>query len=388
MRLLLINYEFPPIGGGAATATHAIGRALAQMGHGVSVLTSGIASLSSESFEDGMQVTRLPTGRTRVDMGRFREMFAFILKSRRSAAALHRTHPFDASIAFFTIPSGPASLGLFRSDRVPYLVSLRGGDVPGLVPSHRALHLLTRPWRRQILRSATAIIANSEGLAVTSRSADPFPIRVVPNGVDLSAYVLKPVSKFRTKSEATFRLLYVGRIHPDKNLGAVIKQLRDLAPERRSRLELWVAGDGAQRPELVALADRLNLTAHIRWMGWQSKERLPSIYQDGDALVNPSFYEGMPNVVLEAMASGLPVIASDVPGNRSVVIPGETGLLFRLDQPEMLGNAIDRLMDDPDWAAKLGAAGRKRAEFGYSWTATVQSYLELLSRPPSTCSVQ
>jgi glycosyltransferase involved in cell wall biosynthesis len=96
----------------------------------------------------------------------------------------------------------------------------------------------------------------------------------------------------------------------------------------------------------------------------------------------------MPNVVLEAMASGIPVIASDVPGNRSVVIPEETGLLFPLDAPEVLGKAIVRLMDEPEWAAKLGAAGRKRAESGYSWSATAQSYLELLSPPPSTFFAQ
>jgi glycosyltransferase involved in cell wall biosynthesis len=137
----------------------------------------------------------------------------------------------------------------------------------------------------------------------------------------------------------------------------------------------------------VALASRLGVSTQIRWLGWQAKDALPNLYREADALVNPSLYEGMPNVVLEAMASGLPVIASDVPGNRAVVFPEETGLLFPLDDETALGASVTRLIGDPSLAGTLGQGGRSRAERDFSWLAAARSYLELLPSAPAKFSI-
>jgi glycosyltransferase involved in cell wall biosynthesis len=377
VNLLLVNYEYPPVGGGAANATQFLGRALIRLGHRVHVLTSGLQSADGTSEEYGIQIHRLPVGRRQPDRARQWEMVKFLLQSRSAAPRLHRDHRFEASIAFFTIPSGPASLQLFRLAGVPYIVSLRGGDVPGHVPGLHLKHLLTRPLRRAVLRRAGAIVANSESLAVTSRAADPFPVQVIVNGVD--AEVFHPVSNQKERSTTgRLRLLFVGRVHPEKNLGSVLRQLAALPAQMRDKFELHVVGDGAQRPELTTLAQKLDVDGRIQWLGWQKKSALPGLYRGADALVNPSHYEGMPNVVLEAMASGLPVFASDVPGNRAVVMPDETGVLFPLDQPQVLGAALLRLATDQAWGRSLGQAGRRRAEADFSWTRAAQSYLELL----------
>ncbi len=388
MNLLLINYEFPPIGGGAANATQSIGRAFVQKGHNVTVLTSALKRMPEMTMEDEMHVHRLATGRKHADRGSFREMISFIVKSRRKVLELHERQRFDASIAFFTIPSGPASLFLYRVKQVPYLVSLRGGDVPGHVPKHKALHVLTQVLRHSVLRSAKAIIANSEGLADTSRASDPFPVHVLPNGVDCSRFHPRNASKRRGDASELLRLLFVGRIHREKNLGVLFKQIELLGGERRSRLQLSIIGDGAQRSELEAFAARVGIASRIRWLGWRAKVELPDLYRDADALINPSQYEGMPNVVLEAMATGIPVVASDVPGNRSVVDRDVTGLLFPLGRPADLGQSICRLMDDPALGSSLGAAARQKAERSFSWPATAQSYLELLAPALSTSGLK
>jgi glycosyltransferase involved in cell wall biosynthesis len=93
--------------------------------------------------------------------------------------------------------------------------------------------------------------------------------------------------------------------------------------------------------------------------------------------VNPSLYEGMPNVVLEAMACGLPVIASRVPGNDELVREGETGFLFDLQQPDSVTNALGQLMNDRDLCARLGANARRRVTKNFSWSNAVQAYLAL-----------
>jgi glycosyltransferase involved in cell wall biosynthesis len=377
VNLLLINYEYPPVGGGAANATQALGRVFDQLGHRVDVLTSGLRGAAGVTEERSLRVHRLPVERPQADRATQGEMLAFLLQSRRAVPQLHRTHAFDAAIAFFTIPSGPAALRLHRLSGVPYAVSLRGGDVPGHVPGLGLKHILTQPLRRSVLRNAAAIVANSEGLAATSRAADPFPVHVIANGVDSTLFHPSTGAE-ASRADRRLRLLFVGRVHPEKNLGIVLRQLASLPPAVRECFELQIAGDGTERPELEALAGQLGLAAQVRWLGWQPKEAVPALYRSADALVNPSQYEGMPNSVLEAMASGLPILASDVPGNRSVVVPGDTGILFPLEQPALLGAALARLAADRSWGKAMGQAGRKRIEAEFSWLRTAQSYLELL----------
>ena len=103
------------------------------------------------------------------------------------------------------------------------------------------------------------------------------------------------------------------------------------------------------------------------------------MYQSADCLVNPSFYEGMPNVVLEAMASGLPVIASKVPGNDALVVDGETGFLFDLQEPDGLLAALRR-MDDVDLRRRMGVNGRARAMAEFSWRSVAQAYMEIFEK--------
>ena len=95
--------------------------------------------------------------------------------------------------------------------------------------------------------------------------------------------------------------------------------------------------------------------------------------------VNPSLYEGMPNVVLEAMACGLPVVASAVPGNDSLVHPGETGFLFKPGDGDAVCAALQEIRDKPALARTLGQSGRRRVEDGFSWEHVARSYLALFA---------
>ncbi len=374
--LLLLNYEFPPLGGGAANATFFIGRALVELGHRVTVITSALGEAEDVRTEAGIEVHRLRTGRAAPDRSTVGEMCRFITAAMRRGPGLARAARCDAAIAFFSIPSGVVARWLRLRLGLPYLVSLRGSDVPGHDRTLDRQHLLTRPLRRSVLRCAVGVVANSDSLAASSRAADPFPVGVIANGVDCDRFFPAGTSISGEK----LRLLFVGRVHREKNLGVVIDQLPALP-----NIELLVAGDGAQRPELAQRADKLGVSSRIRWLGWQAKDSLPALYRNAEVLVNPSLYEGSPNVVLEAMASGLPTIASDTPGNRSVVRDGENGLLFPLAEPAALQAALACMASDRTLARRLGENGRARAVAEFSWRHCAESYLELLNaaRPNS-----
>ena len=117
--------------------------------------------------------------------------------------------------------------------------------------------------------------------------------------------------------------------------------------------------------------------------GWlDDKDRLREIYQQADVVVNPSLYEGMPNVVLEAMACGLPVVASQVPGNDTLVRAGESGYLFKLGDGDGLCRALQEIRARPELAHTLGREGRRRVEAGFSWEQAARAYTALFKPAP------
>jgi len=142
---LLINYEYPPVGGGAASATSNLAAALRDHGHRVVVLTSAFQKLRGTVTEDGLEVVRVPVGRKEPHRASLLQMARFVAMASSMARSVARHHSVDRVIAFFSIPSGVVAWWLNHQMRIPYVVSLRGGDVPGTEPGLRlfigSLHL-------------------------------------------------------------------------------------------------------------------------------------------------------------------------------------------------------------------------------------------------------
>ena len=378
MKLLLVNYEFPPVGGGAANATSFLARALTEGGHEVTVLTTAFGALRGTSTEAGVEVVRVRTLRRSADRSNPLEMLSFLLAALIPGLRLAWRRRFDATIAFFTIPSGPVALLPWIVLRIPYVVSLRGGDVPGFVPEIDAIHRWIAPLRRAVLRRASAIIANSASLAQLSTAADPFPVGVIPNGVDPLAFAPQGAAN---PAEDEFRILFVGRLHSQKNVGMLIESAAALAAEPGPRVVLEIVGDGPERAALEKLAERAGAAALLRWRGWLDKGAVLDCYRRTHAFVNPSLYEGMPNTVLEAMACGVPVVASRIGGNEDLVVEGETGFLFDLGAPQQLTAALQRLRGSRALGIDLGARGRQRVIGEFSWPSVAERYVRLLKRP-------
>jgi glycosyltransferase involved in cell wall biosynthesis len=140
---------------------------------------------------------------------------------------------------------------------------------------------------------------------------------------------------------------------------------------------LDLIGDGPQRTLLEKLVRELNLSDIVRFHGWLNRDSLRTHYQEADIVINPSRYEGMPNVLLEAMACGKPVLASRVAGNESVVIDGLTGWLFDLDDRKGFSKIIDSLLGDSEVLGRMGKSARNHAEQRFSWAAATRAYLRL-----------
>jgi glycogen synthase len=372
-RIVLINYEYPPLGGGAANATANIARALVAQGRPALVITSAFAGLPAQEIDDyGVEIRRLPSLRRRADRSGVVEMSAFLLSSLLFAPWIVRRWRADGVIAFFGVPGGPSAWLTKILFGTPYVVSLRGGDVPGFrYDGIELFHRLAGPVIGFVWRRAKAVVANSDGLAdLARRFAPDVAVPVVHNGVDVGLFSPAPPDSTASASPPPLRLLIVGRLVRQKGVDVIL----DAMARTPAASTLRVVGDGPERPALERQTAALGLSDRVAFDGWLPRARLPDAYRAADVFVFPSRDEGMPNVVLEAMASALPVIGTPIPGTRDLVADGENGLMIPPDAPDALDHALRRLADAPDLRRRMGEAGRRRAENLFSWGAAADAY--------------
>jgi glycosyltransferase involved in cell wall biosynthesis len=303
VKVLLINYEFPPVGGGAGNATYELSRALVQLGHEPLVMTARYSGRQPVHIPAGVRLVEIPSRRTRADRASLGEMASFTWRALVAIRGLLRRERPNVMWAFFSMPCGPIAWWGGRATRIPYLVLLRGGDVPGNEPTLDRMHRVLRPLRHAVMRNARAIIANSDALKAASEKADPFPVSVVPNGVDTTFW--HPPAEPRPALPR--RYLFVGRFQPQKNIPGIF-ELMARKKASGEEFELHLVGDGPLRVELEGLATNLGLADRITWHGWLTKEALRTQYHRCHVMLNLSHYEGMSNAVLEAQACGMEVV--------------------------------------------------------------------------------
>ena len=370
MRILLINYEYPPLGGGAANATANIARALAACGHTVFVMTSRWNDLPHEQVLAEHTVIRIPAHRTAVDRSNPLEMLSFMVSACFQVLKLRNRLAVDCTIAFFSIPSGPAAWVLKAATGAPYIVSLRGGDVPGVkVEGVQKYHILMKPVIQLLWNRAAHVVANSQSLAdLAAQSSRGKPILVIPNGVDMSFFT-PGVNRQRG------RWMFAGRITAQKGLDHLIEAVSRLDPDERRSLRISVVGDGPYLPTCIQLAGRFGVSDQFEFEGWKRREQMLDYYQSSEGFVFPTLFEGMPNVLLEAMACGLPIISTRAPGVEGLV--QENGWLVTPTNVDELSDRLRYALRHPDELRDMGESSRRIAE-SFSWGSVAQHYAELM----------
>ncbi|MBU1154490.1 MAG: glycosyltransferase [Proteobacteria bacterium] len=284
------------------------------------------------------------------------------------SAAAREHHP-QVLLATWLYPLGQAALMAAKRLGLPLVIKVHGSDL--LVHKNKPAIL---PILRQVLGEAAAVIAVSPNLAqeAQAKGADPDKIFLVPNGVDQELFA--PQDQQATRERLGLALdgplaLFVGRLVPGKGLEMCLDALAALPKAR-----LLVVGDGPLRSALEAQAQRLSLGGRVIWAGPQPHGDIPNYLAAADVLVLPSMSEGEPNVILEALSCGRPVVASLVGNIAGMVEHGSEGLLFPAgDQAlfvEYLGEALARPWDPQ--TLRQSVAGR-------SWAGGAAKILKVLA---------
>jgi glycosyltransferase involved in cell wall biosynthesis len=373
MRILVINSEYPPIGGGAGNASAHITAQFEKLRYQVTVVTSRFGKLPYKEQRGNITIYRIPSIRRRQDRSNPLEQIIFILSASFWTLSWVRQFKPTATLAFFGVPSGAVAWLLKMIYRTPYIISLRGGDVPGFRPyDFHFYHKLIAPFLRMIWKNASAVVANSNGLRQLANTFDSrFEIPIIPNGIDLELY------KTTDRDWLIPRLLSVGRIVHQKGLDLAMHALGGL---KDINWEWRIAGDGPQMQALQSLAEELGIDDRVFFLGWQSREQVIESYKQSNVFLFPSRHEGMPNAILEAMASGLPVVASCIAGNEELVTDGKTGYLVPEEDIKSLQSALKKILNDSALRQQMGIASRRRMEENYSWESTARQYALLLEK--------
>lgn len=309
------------------------------------------------------------------------------LSGALACTAVARNRRIDVVHAHWVVPNGPIAALAAHRCRLPLVVTVHGSDV-ALAERSRLVGKLAR-W--SLLRADAATAASTHLLDRVARLiGTQSSLKLVPLGTDLAAFHPDAAAALRVRRSLHIAadevlVLGIGRLIDLKGFDHLVRAIA-LVRERAPNVRLVIAGDGDARAKLIDLSRSLGLADRALFVGMVSRDEAPGYFAAADLVAVPtvghgeSFGEGLGYVVLEAQASGKPVVASRVGGLPEVVSDGETGYLVADRDPDGLASAIIRLAEDPEQRRRLGESARARALAAPSWDAVARMWVELYKR--------
>jgi glycosyltransferase involved in cell wall biosynthesis len=374
MRLLMLNNEFPPLGGGTGTVNRAVLLCLAQVPDlEIDLITSALGKqFKAEPFAEHICIFKVPVNNRNLHHSSNRELLTYAARGLPFALKRHRTRPYDFCFAWSAVPAGGVALALRRLGGLRYLVRVCGPDIPGFEQRYGPLYPILKPTVKAVWRGAEVVVAKCEGEADMIRRIDSrVKVTLVPNGVDLAAFTAAPIG-----DGGPLRLLCVARLIERKGQHHLIEAVKRLTDDGLDvRLDLIGTGDALEADR--SQAQQLGVSDRVNFAGYVPREDIATRYAAAHVFVLPSYNEGMSVATLEAMAAGLPVIVTRTGGTAELVEEGVNGLTFEWADVGTLTAHLKRLAHDRSLARTMGAASRQRAAL-FSWEAAAHTYLKLL----------
>jgi glycosyltransferase involved in cell wall biosynthesis len=367
LRIALVTRRFPPFIGGAERVLRYLASALSAAGAEVSVFTSRLDRRLAACETVGDPSSTFAVERLATSPLRFVGTLAYM-------RALHRRLqevPLDVIYVSMLKHDAYVAVAVGRSQGIPVILRPEGAGLTGDLAWQSWGRFGRRIGRR--CKQADAIVAISSAVRAELVDAgyDADRLHDLPNGVPV------PEEAWRTREALPKRAIFIGRLAPEKGLDTLIQSWKTVAA-LGSHVELVLVGSGPERASLVAQADGLGIGSIVRWTGAISDTE--EVLRTGDVFVLPSREEGMSIALLEAMALGIPIVATDIPGNRRIVENQVHGLLVPPDEPEALARGIREQWQNPRRASEMGSAARERVRAEYSIEQMAKRHLELFER--------
>lgn len=384
--------------GGTGTYVRHVSRALAARGHDVHVIVRQVGHAPVNEMIEGVSVYRVPAPGPSVIYSP-----VFFRRARQKFLELHRQHPFTALHGNLPLLS---SWGVRGPDIPPVIetvhctvgeemkaqarASLRNLNLNELIVRAIAPVWLSR--EKVLLKRASQVIAVSAGLKrelVEQNGCLPARVTVIPNGIEYSWFARnsspdrgRAIRRQLGIGHQELVILYLGRLMERKRVIDLVRAMPQvLASLPQARLVV-VGKQTHNAALLVQTAQALGVANHLTLVDHIAYRDVPAYYGMADAYALPSAYEGFPFTVLEAMASGTPVVASAIPGIDEQIVPEQTGLMHPVGDVEAIALQLIRLLSDKALASRLARAARDLVRTNYSWDRigelTEESFMSVL----------
>ncbi|MSU54445.1 MAG: glycosyltransferase family 1 protein [Candidatus Staskawiczbacteria bacterium] len=349
--------------GGTEISTYYLARELVKMGHQVHIISSGDRTLPKESVEEGFFVHRI-----QYPVGSSLGMLSFWFKTFLYLRKIHVDIIHSQSVQM-GLPCVAANLFLKK----PYVVWGQGSDI-------------YLPWKFKKIISAMIFSRASAIVALTLHMKNSIPkkyqhnVVIIPFGIDHQAF--KGLSQEFARQQLAIApaekiILFVGDLKTVKGVEYLIQAL-PIIKNTIPGVRLMLAGDGPERQALESLAKNNNVEKQAHFMGSTSHDKVIEYMAAADMLALSSLSEGLPNVLLEAMACGTPIVTTNVRGIPEIIQDGINGFLVEPKRPEQIAQQVIRLFSDNDLQKRISANNREQAK-QYSWEIAADKFIELYS---------
>jgi len=318
LHILILNYEFPPLGGGAGVISKYLTDNFLQKGHQVTVITTWYEGEDEIEYHDKLQIIRLKSKRKNLFQSNPYEMYSWMAHCMRFLKNIQKPN-FDVCLTNFTLPGGPPALYLKEKYNIPYIILSHGHDIPWYYPKKMFVwHLMTYPKIVALLNSSDYNVTASEMLKaiMDKRVRNPQKNIIITNGID--------TGNLDKKFEGnTLRILFVGRLVHQKDPFTFLKTAK-LLQEKKIPCEFILLGDGDMREKLEEYAI-IHSIQNITFRGKVGHNEVLHEYQNSHILISTSLNEGMSVAILEAASHGLYLLATPASGNDKVILENING---------------------------------------------------------------